>query len=378
MAGQLIQRGESTWLIRVYAGVVGGKRKYVNSTFHGTKREARARLNKMLVAQDTNELVMSSRLTLGEYLEQWKDKALRGRVTPRTFRTYGEDLKRYVLPPIGDKRLSAVTAWDIQSVYADLSARGLSAGTVRHVHAVLRNALKQAVKWRLISHNPADSVDLPKSDRIQKFRALTTEQVGAFLAAVDSSPWKAVYHLMLNTGMRPGEVFALTWKRVDLARCEIVVSQTVTFGPNREPVISVPKSKKSRRVTFTQELAQVLLQHREATAAIANPDDLVFPSIDGGLIHPNNWSRRDFKDALARAGLSRSVRLYDLRHSMATLALAAGIHPKVVSERLGHATTKLTLDTYSHVTPHMQDQAGQQLASLIYQQAGAEEPATVN
>lgn len=377
MAGQLVQRGDRTWLIRIYAGKVGGKRKYVISTFHGTKREAQARLNKLLVDQDNNELVMSSRLTLGEYLEQWKDKALRGRVMPRTYRTYGEDLERYVLPPLGDKRLSAVTAWDIQSVYAGLTARGLSAGTVRHVHAVLGNALKQAVKWRLLPHNPADSVDLPQTDRIQKFRALTTDQVGAFLTAVANSPWKAVYHLMLNTGLRPGEVFALTWEHVDLARFEIVVAQAVTFGPNRKPVMSVPKTKKARRVTFTHELAQVLLEHREGTVAIANPGNLVFPSIDGGLIHPNNWSKRDFKDALARAG-PPSVRLYDLRHSMATLALAAGIHPKVVSERLGHATTKLTLDTYSHVTPHMQDRAGQQLASLIYPPRGAEEQLPVN
>src|SRR5690606_33578641 len=144
--------------------------------------------------------------------------------TPRTFRGYEYDLDRYVLPALGDKKLSAITALDIQGLYSSMLERGLSAGTVRHVHAVLGNGLKQAVKWRLLTSNPADSVDLPSADRTQKFRALTSEQVERFLAAVADSPWKAVYHLMLNTGMRPGEVFGLTWEHVDLAGGELVVA----------------------------------------------------------------------------------------------------------------------------------------------------------
>lgn len=378
MAGQLIQRGERTWLIRVYAGVISGKRKYLNYTVHGTKRDAQARLNKLLVDRDADRLVMPSRLTLADYLEQWKEKALKGRVAPRTFKTYEYNLERYIIPTLGGKKLTALTAWDIQGVYSDMTERGLSAGTVRHAHTVLRNALKQAVKWRMLPSNPADSVDLPQRDSAQKFRALTREQVERFLAAVADSPWKAVYHLMLNTGMRPGEVFGLTWEHVDLARGELVVAHAVTYGPDRVPTLSVPKTKKPRRITFTQELAQILAEHREATASISNPLGLVFPNIEGELIHPNHWSKRDFKNALAAAGLASSVRLYDLRHSMATLALAAGIHPKVVSERLGHATTKLTLDTYSHVTPHMQEQAGEQLASLIYGAGSAGKGASVN
>lgn len=366
MAGQIIQRGERTWLIRVYAGKVDGKRKYLNYTVHGTKRDAQTKLNKLLVDRDADRLVMPSRVTLAKFLEQWKEKALKGRVAPRTFKTYEDNLERYIIPALGDKRITAITAWDIQGVYSSMSERGLSAGTVRHAHTVIRNALKQAVKWRVLASNPADSVDLPRADRTQKFRALTGKQVDRFLAAIAESPWKAVYHLMLNTGMRPGEVFGLTWEHVDLARGELVVAHAVTYGPDRIPILSSTKTKKPRRITFTQDLALILADHRESTSNIANPIGLVFPNIEGGLIHPNHWSKRDFKNAVKAAGLPSSVRLYDLRHSMATLALAAGIHPKVVSERLGHATTKLTLDTYSHVTPHMQEQAGEQLASLIY------------
>lgn len=369
MAGQVIQRGDRTWLLRVYMGVVDGKRKYINRTVHGTKRDAQSVLNKLLTDRDSGSLTMPTKVTLDSFITQWAEKALRGRVTPRTYDGYLSAYTAYLKPTLGGRRMTAITAWDIQAVYSGMLARSLSARTVRHAHAVLRNALKQAVRWQIIASNPADSVDLPKASQEQKFRALTPQQITGFLASIADSPWKAVYHLMLNTGLRPGEVFGLGWSDVDLARCELVVRQAVTFDHGKVPILSVPKTKKARRVTFTQELAQVLLQHQEATRGIVNPLQLVFTTIDGELIHPNNWSKRDLKSALKRAGLPAEVRLYDLRHSMATLALQAGIHPKVVSERLGHSTTRLTLDTYSHVTPHMQDQAGESLAKLIYRPA---------
>lgn len=364
--GQVIERGDKVWLVRVFVGRIAGKRQYVSRTVHGTKREARSVLTKMLHDRDKDRLMVPSRLTLTQYLEEWQQKALKGRVTPRTFAVYVDHLKRYVLPILGDERLTAVTPLDVQGVYSEMLARGLSARTVRHTHAVLRNALKQAVKWRILASNPADAVELPKGQRIEQ-QALTAEQVAAFLRAVEGSPWKALYHLLLNTGLRPGEAFALQWRHVDLANGELVVRYAVTYDEEHRPVLRDPKTAKSRRrVSFTQDLARVLFEHRDATRDIANPLGLVFPTLDGRLIHPNHWSKVDFKSALKRAGIPRSVRLYDLRHSMATLALEAGIHPKVVSERLGHSTTQLTLDTYSHVTPTMQDQASEALGGLIY------------
>lgn len=378
MAGQIIPSGKGSWTLRVYNGRVNGKRQYLNYTVRGTKREARAALNKLLVDRDRGTLTMPTRVTLAEYVEQWKEKALRGRVSARTFATYSANLDRYVLPALGDKRLTSITPWEIQGIYSDMTTAGLSANTVRHAHTVLKNALKQAVAWRLLQSNPADSVELPKADRTQKHRALTREQVERFLNAVTDSPWKAVYHLMLNTGMRPGEVFGLKWEHVNLAAGELLVAHAVTYGPNKVPVLSTPKTKRPRRITFTAELVQVLIEHKDATASIDNPLGLVFPNIDGEMIHPNNWSKRDFKNALEAAGLPRSVRLYDLRHTMATLAIVADIHPKIVSERLGHATTKQTLDTYSHVTPHMQQRAGDQIGDLLYSSSDKRSEARVN
>jgi site-specific recombinase XerC len=161
MAGQLIQRGDKVWLVRVFAGVYGGKRKYVSRTVHGTKREAQTVLTKLLRDRDQGALTTPVRTTVAEYVAEWKESSLRGRVSARTFRGYTYSLDRYVLPVLGDKRLTALEPWDIQKLYQDMLERGLSASTVRGAHAVIRSALKQAVRWRVLPANPADAVDLP-------------------------------------------------------------------------------------------------------------------------------------------------------------------------------------------------------------------------
>src|SRR5690606_37979662 len=135
-------RGPKTWLVRVYAGKTGSKRRYVNRTVHGTKRDAEAVRNKLLVDRDMDRLALPTKLTLSDYLEQWKEKALRGRVTPRTFDNYSQALARYIIPVLGDKRLTSVTAWDIQGIYSSLASRGLSGRTIGHTHVVLGNALR--------------------------------------------------------------------------------------------------------------------------------------------------------------------------------------------------------------------------------------------
>ena len=378
MAGQLIQRGDRTWLVRVYAGKVGGRRKYVNHTVHGSKKDAQQVLTKLLHERDRGSLAMPTRTTLSEYLEKWKESSLRGRVSARTFHGYDQSLKRYVLEPLGEKRLTTIEPWDIQRLYQGMLARGLSASTIRGTHAVLRNALKQAVRWRIIPSNPADAVDLPRPQQ-GKHQALTTAQAHRFLEAAEGSNWKALYHVLVVCGLRPGEAFGLTWRDVDLARGRLAVRQAVTYDADRRPVLAEPKTKRSRRsMPIPAELVTVLSEHRDRTADIDNPLGLVFPTVEGTLIHPNHWSRRDFRRIAAAARLPKGFRLYDLRHTCATLMLANDIHAKITSERLGHSSTRLTLDTYSHVTPTMQQEATRQLGDLIYSGKSAKGTRPIN
>ena len=373
MAGQIIDRGPRSWLVRVYLGKVGGKRRYVSQTVRGTKRDAQQVLTKMLRDRDQGSLAAPTRTTFRAFIAEWQETSLRNRVSARTYRGYDYSLKHYILPTLGDMRLTTIQPWDIQRLYQDMLSRGLSASTVRGAHSVIRSALKQAVRWRIIASNPADSVDLP-SPKPGKHQALTADQVRAFLEATADSPWRALYHVLVVCGLRPGEAFGLSWADVDLPTGRMAVRQAVTYDHERNVVLSDPKTRGSRRsIAIPHQLVQVLSEHMTATRDIDNPLGLVFPNVDGSMIHPNHWSRRDFRRLCRIAGTPPGFRLYDLRHTCATLALEAGVHPKIVSERLGHASTRLTLDTYSHVTPTMQDVATQQIASIVY--GGGTQPA---
>lgn len=375
MAGQIIQRGASTFLVRVYAGLNGGKRKYINKTVHGRRKDAQAVLNRLLLDRDMGQLTIPTKITLGEYLEKWQ-RGLTS-VSPRTKQGYADALRRYILPELGGRRLTALTHWDVQRTYAAHLERGLSPRTIRHTNAVLTSALKAAVKRGELARNPASLVDLPAAVKTPR-DGLTVEQVTAFLEAAADSPYKALYHLLVTTGMRPGEAFGLTWPDVDLVTCSLLVRQAVTYGAGKTPIISTPKTKRPRRIAFTRELADILSEHMTTTRDIVGSLDLVFPTIDGGLQHPNHWSKRDFKGTLRRAGLPASTRLYDLRHTMATQALRNGVPVHIVSARLGHASAKMTLDTYAHAVVGDQDIAAEALASLFYRRPTQAADAPVN
>lgn len=233
-------------------------------------------------------------------------------------------------------------------------------------HAVVRSALKQAVRWRMLSTNPADAVDLP-SPKAGQHLALTPAQARRFLEVASASTWRALYQVLVVCGLRPGEAFGLQWSDIDLAAGRLTVRRGVTYAADRSVVLAEPKTRGSRRsMPIPPELQTALAEHMERTRDIANPIGLVFPNSDGRLIHPNHWSRREFRQLVAAAGAPPAFRLYDLRHTCATLLLSEGVHPKVVSKRLGHATTKLTLGTYSHVTPTMQEGATSHIASIVY------------
>lgn len=228
---------------------------------------------------------------------------------------------------------------------------------------MLRNALEQAVKWGMIARNPADLVQLPRKQG-REMSAFSPEEAQRFLAAAREDPWFAVFSLLLDTGLRPGEALALKWSDVDLADRQLTVRRTLTRNAQGWH-FAEPKTAGSRRnVPFASPLQSVLVAHRDTQNT--NPHSLVFISKAGEPLHANNLGRRNLPRILERAGLAEDFRLYDLRHTCATLMLLAGVHPKVVSERLGHASVKITLDTYSHVLPTMQREATEKLGTLLY------------
>ena len=368
--GSIEKRGDNKYLLRVFTGRDGnGKRKYINKTFHGTSKEAQKALRQLLRDKDLGLLVEAERMTLNEYLDKWLETSVKPHLRGKTYRGYKSSLGRYFREPLGAKRLSKVTTMDIQSIYADMLSNKLAPATVIYAHAVIREALQQAVKWQMLSRNPADFVDLPKQRGKPEMYAMNQEEISRFRTFAKHSKWYTLFELMLGTGLRPSEALGLTWRNVDLAKGTLAVVQTLAKHTNSDWKFEDPKTQKGRRsITLPVSIVTLLSDHMEKqqTLGLPNPHNLLFHTIDGLPASENSISQNVFKPIIIKAGLSKQIRLYDLRHTHATLLLLAGVHPKVVSERLGHSSIVITLNTYSHVLPNMQQEAAEKLEAFAY------------
>ena len=317
--------------------------------------------------------VEPTKMTLNSYLDHWLETAARPGVRQRTYDGYEGLLERHVRPPLGDRRLHQLTPIEIQALYSDLLTRGLSSRTVRYVHAVLSSSLKQAVKWRMLSQNPASFVDLPRIEK-KEMRAFSAEQATTFLKAAKDDRFGTLFAFALATGMRPGEYLALRWSDIDLRVGTATVVRSLVRCKDGSWEFEEPKTKNSRRtIPLPASLVTAVAAHKreQAEERLAKGpsyenETLVFASSTGHPLDQINLVRRHFKPTLKSAGLPNEFRLYDLRHSCATLLLLAGENPKVVSERLGHASVTLTLDTYSHVLPSMQQRAAEKLEAILF------------
>jgi len=273
-----------------------------------------------------------------------------------------------VIPVLGDRKLSHLRLPEIDKLYADMRSRGLSPRTVRYTHSVLRSALNQAVRARLIANNPTDYATLPRQER-KEMRCLTPAEANAFLSAARGDRWHALWELLTLSGLRPGEALGLKW--ADIVGSAISVQRAlVTAGD--QWTVSEPKTRRSRRtVPLAGSTLKALQAHRRQQAEerllagqAYQDNDFVFATANGSPLDIKNITARHFRRVLQAAALP-TIRLYDLRHTAATLMLSAGVNPKVASERLGHSTIVLTMDIYSHVLPDMQQDAVDRVDRLL-------------
>jgi integrase len=370
MAGQIVKRGAEKWLVRVYSGEVAGKRKYVSQTIRGGKKDAQIALRKLLAQKDARMLVDSSRQSVGAFLKEWLELDINTRVGKRTARDYRQYTERYLIPALGGYKLAQLTRAHVERMYADMSSgaigtRRLSPRTVRFAHAVLRLALERAVSENKIARNPAIGATLPARNS-REMRALTPDEARRFLAAAANDSWGAFFTLLLVVGVRPSEAAALKWS--DLDGSQLSVQRALTPGYHSTWSEHKTKSKRSKRTVILPAMVQTALQshkRRQAAERLAagsayEKHNFIFANADGSPVHPSGLGKRPFVRILKVAGLP-PMRLYDLRHTSASLALSSGEPVKVVSERLGHSSVTLTLDTYSHVTPGMQIEAAERM-----------------
>ena len=367
--GQIIRRGTNTWLVRVYLGrdPQSGTRKYHNQTIHGPLREAQRFLNVKLQQRDNGPASRAAVMSLNQLLEQWLTDVVKVRVRPRTFKDYEALLRLYIRPVLGNRLIGTISQIDIQSLYARMFERGLSARTIEYTNAVLESAFRQAVRSKMLAEDPCIGVDLPRVKR-KEMEALSVEECRRFLQNAAESEWFPLLALAMTTGMRPSEYLALKWTDIDWQRGTASVCRTIQMTGS-EWAFDDTKRRRSRRIVKLQNFvlnslrALKVAQQSKRDGNSYPRSELIFVSTTG-LPLKQRAVKREFRKLLATAGI-RSVRLYDLRHTAATLAIAAGVSVKVISDQLGHASISFTLERYSHVLPSIQDEAAAKVEQLL-------------
>jgi integrase len=366
--GSISRRKDGLYMARYTIQTpTGTKRK----TIYGKEREEVAdKLIEALSNRNKGLVFDADNLKLGEYLGRWLTDSVRDTVRPTTFERYEQVVRVHIRPALGKVKLKNLTSAHVRGLYRQKLDAGLSSRTVQYVHVTLHKALKQAVSDGLIPRNVTEAAKPPQVRR-EEMQPLTAEQVKVLFEAAKGDRLEALYVLAVTTGLRQGELLGLRWDDIDLEVGTLQVRRTLTTAKGG-PVLSTPKTKGSRRsVKLSQTALKALRSHLERQLEEIDrvgdlwcENGLIFASEGGSLLSRQHVTAHRFKPLLKRAGLPE-IRFHDLRHTCATLLLIKNVNPKVVSEMLGHSSIAITLDTYSHVLPTMQESAAKAMEDVL-------------
>jgi integrase len=375
-----------TWTVVVDNGTdpLTGKRRQLRRRGFTSERAAHRALGQMLRDAQTGEYVEPTGQNVSQYVTEWldtirpaKDRAgnLTGNIKPATFAQYETLLTAYVIPRVGGVPLRALDAGRLSKLYRTLLESGrrdgtaLSARTVEATHKVVRRALGDAVRWGRLTKNPAEHAEVPRPGH-REMRTWDAEQVRAFLDSVAEHRLRAAYHLAFMTGLRRGELLGVQWADINFDRAQLAVRRNrVAVGYDVSE--GSPKTGRARTIALDPATVTELRAHRKrqleerlAWGDAWTETGFVFVLESGEPIHPQRFTYW-FDRAVAATDLPR-IRLHDVRHTHATLGLAAGVPAKVMAERLGHANVSITLDLYSHVTETLQVDAAARVAATVF------------
>jgi len=377
MKGHLKERSPGRWAIVLdVRDPATGKTCRRWHSFKGGKRDAQIECARLISALKGGTYIDPNKITLAAFFARWLGH-VRSQVSPRTFERYSEIVSKNILPSLGGTPLTRLRPAQISETYATALATGrrdgkggLSPATVVYIHRIIKHALADAVRWELLLRNPAAAVDPPKVER-GNLTTYDMAQTAQLLEAFRGSRLFIPVMLGILCGLRRGEICALRWRHVDLAGAALAVvesAEQTKAGVRYKP----PKSGRGRAVALSATVIDELRAHRLRQSeellrlGIRQSDDtFVYSREDGKAMQPRSLSQA-WRLAITTTLLPR-IRLHDLRHGHATHLLAAGVHPKIASERLGHSRVGITLDLYSHVLPGMQEDAAARVDAALRQ-----------
>lgn len=372
MRGHIVKRGKDSYSIKVSLGfdATVGKYKYQWVTVKGTKADAEKRRTELLHQLDTGSYMKPGKTTLKEYLELWLRDYAKANLSARGYERYESVSRVHLIPALGAIPLTLLKPEHLQKLYTRQLDAGLSARTVRYTHVIAHKALATAVKWGMVARNIADATSPPKLQRTD-IQTWDESELTQFLEIARSTQYYALFYLALFTGMRRSELLALRWCDIDFILSQVNVSRGLHHLRDGSYVFTQPKSASSVRSIALSPSALMVLDNHHTTKLIEagmlgmklKDSDLVFCHLDGMPLRPNTISRA-WQTTAKRAGI-KVIRFHDARHTHASLMLKQGIHPKIVQERLGHASIQITLDIYSHVAPGLQQAAANRFDEVL-------------
>jgi len=372
--GSIFKRNDGTWCAMVTEGRDPKTGKLIRRSFYGkTRQEVSEKLSKAQEDLRKGTLVENTRIKVGQWLDDWLTKYKKGRIRPTTYDSYEMVVRVHIKPYIGNVFLKDLKPENLQAMYNDKLSHGrtddkggLSTRTVRYMHMIMHEALKQALKNNLVSRNIAEATTPPKLVK-REMRVLSKEEQNKFLDVLEGERLGPAFLIDIGTGLRRGELLTLRWSDIDFGERVIRVSHSLsrvrTFeedsNTKSQLVFQQPKTKSGRRsIPMLDNVYEALKEHKVAQeeekkflGSAYQDNGLVFCTELGKPIEPRNFNRK-FYELLDKAGIE-DANLHCLRHTFATRGLELGMNPKVMQELMGHSSIMLFMDTYAHVLPDL-------------------------
>lgn len=372
--GSVFQRRDGAWCGVITAGFTETGRRRRRYVYGPTKGAVLEQLARLQHAALTGTLGDPQRLTVSAFLSRWLEDAARPAIRESTYHQYADVFRIHVSPRLGGLALARLSPAHLQALLSEMEKAGASARMRQLTYDVVRHALKQAVAWQMLPRNPAETVVRPRVAQ-REMQVLDVDQVRGVLDAARQDRLHALYAVLVGAGLRLGEALGLTWPDLDLGRGALVVRRQLCEVRGRL-WLAEPKTTTARRTVhlpgFVVEALRAHEERARAEGTLLNDRLLVFTDGEGNPLRRSNIRRRSFEPLLTQAGIPH-IRLHDLRHTFATLALRAGVHPLIVQQQLGHSNIAITLGVYSHVLPSLAQAAAAQLDALLSEAPGGPE-----